>query len=161
MPELNLLAKTIWLTSDLAKLTLERIESKFAIRQVSDGRSTRNWCPNGCAFERDMTRKSVPKGRSRNLVRQKMQALQVYVVSNDEGVTHYLYSVAGKTRAQEWILDSEASTHMTRDEKLISDWKPHRSTVRSWTTQEYHLRSKVDRERFEPGNTQTQVHHGV
>jgi transcriptional regulator of NAD metabolism len=30
---------------------------------------------------------------------------QVYTVSNDGVVTHYLYSVAGNTRAQEWILD--------------------------------------------------------
>jgi hypothetical protein len=49
---------------------------------------------------------------------------QGYSVSNIEGVTHYLYSVAGTTRAQEWILDSGASTQITRDEKLLSDCQP-------------------------------------
>jgi hypothetical protein len=65
---------------------------------------------------RDVTRRRVPTVSSRNLESQKMQALDVYTVSNDGGDTHYLYSVAGKTRAQEWILDSAAST---RDEKLL------------------------------------------
>ena len=49
---------------------------------------------------------------------------QVYTVSDDEGVTHYLYSVAGKTRAQMWVLDSGASTRMTGNEKLLSYCKP-------------------------------------
>ena len=86
---------------------------------------------------------------------------QVYTVSSDESVTHYLYSVAEKTRAEGWILDPGASTHITGDEKMLSDCKPmkeitvtlangdrptaavswcernsypYRSTVRSWAT---------------------------
>jgi len=42
---------------------------------------------------------------------------QVYTVSNDEGVTHYLYSVAGKRRAAEWILDS--GSHDKRRESAL------------------------------------------
>jgi len=54
---------------------------------------------------------------------------QVYAVSNDEGVTHYLYNVAGKTRAHEWVLDSGVSTHTTGDEKLLSDLKPMKAVA--------------------------------
>jgi len=53
---------------------------------------------------------------------------QLYAVSDNEGETHYICSVARKTRAQEWILDSEASTHMTGDEKLLCDLQTYESS---------------------------------
>jgi len=79
--ELNNLAKTTRLTSDLASLTLETslslssrnatyghtpfpIADERIIHQKSPGRSTPNCYLNGCALERDMTRRRVPKGPS-------------------------------------------------------------------------------------------------
>jgi len=54
---------------------------------------------------------------------------QVFTVCKIESVTQYLYSVARKTRAQEWILDFGAPTHMTRDEKHLSDCKPMKAVT--------------------------------
>ena len=54
---------------------------------------------------------------------------KVYTVSNDKGVTHYLYSVSGKTRAQEWILDAGALSHVTGYEKPLSHCKPMKAVT--------------------------------
>jgi hypothetical protein len=138
IPELNQLAKTFRLTSDLAKLTLESIESKFVIeaRDLVDRDTTGFSATDGhrpcCHCERTnhlsdecwnkypelmskwmrfgkryvkkkgCTRPFKKSGKSEDA---SATGHQVYTVSNDEGVTHYFYSVAGKTRAQEWTLD--------------------------------------------------------
>ena len=143
--ELNNLAKTTRLTSDLASLTLESslslssrnatyghtpfpIADERIIHQKSPGRSTPNCYLNGCALERDMTRRRVPKGPSWNLTSQEMQALQFtkYRLYPRLKVCHIICSVAGNTSHQEWIMDSGAWTQTTRDETLLSESKPSR-----------------------------------
>jgi len=86
--------------------------------------------PKWMRYRKRYDKKKGPKSPSRNLSKDANAIVhQGYTVSKIEGVAHYLYSAAGMTRSQEWILDSGASTPMTGGEKLLCDWEPMKAVT--------------------------------
>jgi len=79
---------------------------------------------------------------------------QVHTVSNDEGVTHYPYSVAGANTGL-W-----STTHMTGDEKLLSDWKPMKAVTMTKANGD-RLTATAIGSAFSPGGQETATLAGV